>query len=246
MHWWIAAAGAATGGIAGGRLRAVAFRLSVGAGEPDRTACTECGHVLLGHRHWWRGRVALTGRCPACRHRLGAPPGVLEVTAAACAAAVTGAVGPRPEVLAFAFLALLGVTLAAIDLAVLRLPDRLVLPGYPILVGLLAVAALLDGEPARLGRALAAGALTGLAHLVLVLIRPDQLGLGDVKLAGLLGIALGWFGWPVVLAGATLAFVGCAVVGLVVVLVRRGGLRTAVPLGPFMVTGAVAAVLAMT
>jgi len=78
-----------------------------------------------------------------------------------------------------------------------------------------------------------------------VLIRPDQLGLGDVKLAGLLGIALGWFGWRAVLVGTALAFVGCAVAGLWLLATKRGKLTSAVPLGPFMVAGAVAVVLAV-
>ena len=92
---------------------------------------------------------------------------------------------------------------------------------------------------------LAAGGVTALAYLTLVLIRPDQLGLGDVMLAGLLGVALGWFGWRAVLLGSTLAFVGCALAGLVLLATRRASLRSAVPLGPFMVAGAAAVVLAM-
>jgi leader peptidase (prepilin peptidase) / N-methyltransferase len=242
MHLWTAVTGAFAGAAAGGWLRAVVFRLSVPAGEPDRTACPGCGHALLGAR-WWLGVLAPTGRCPRCRGRAGAPAWVVELAAVAGTALAAGAVGPRPEALAFGFLALLGVALAAIDLAVHRLPDRLTLRAYPPLIALFAVAAVAAGTPGRLGTALAAGAVTALAYLTLVLIRPDQLGLGDVKLAGLLGIALGWFGWRAVLVGSTLAFVGCALAGLWLLATKRGKLTSAVPLGPFMVTGAVAVVL---
>jgi leader peptidase (prepilin peptidase)/N-methyltransferase len=244
MHLWTAVTGACAGAAAGGWLRAVIFRLSVPAGEPDRTACPRCGHVVLGGR-WWLGALAPTGRCARCRGRLGAPAGIVELAAATGTAAAAGAVGPRPEALAFGLLALLGVALAAIDLAVHRLPDRLTLRAYPPLIALLAVAAVAEGTPARLGTALAAGAVTALAYLVLVLIRPDQLGLGDVKLAGLLGIALGWFGWRAALVGSTLAFVGCALAGICLLVTKRGRLTSAVPLGPFMVTGTVAVVLAV-
>lgn len=243
MDMWTAVLGGCAGLAVAGWLRGVVFRLSVAADEPDRTACPGCGHELVTGR--WRGVLAPSGRCRRCLARVGAPPGVVEVVAAGATAAVAGAVGPRPEVLAFGFLALLGVALAAVDLAVQRLPDRLTLPAYPVLVGLLAVAAAVDGSPGRLAVALAAGGVTALAYLTLVLIRPDQLGLGDVKLAGLLGIALGWFGWRAVLLGSALAFVGCALAGLVLLAMRRAGLRSAVPLGPFMVAGAAAVVLAV-
>lgn len=243
MHTVIAAVGAGTGVLAGGWLRAVVLRLAVRPGEPDRTACPGCGTVLLARGHWWRGRLAVTGRCGRCRVRVGAPTGMLELAAAASLAAVAGTVGPRPELVAFGLLTLLGVALAAIDVRVHRLPDRLTLPAYPVIVAMLIAAALVSGEWGRLAAALAAGVLTGLAYLALVLLRPDQLGLGDAKLAGLVGIALGWFGWFPVLLGTTLAFVGCAVVGLGLIVSRRGDLRTAVPLGPFMVVGALAALL---
>lgn len=243
MHTVTAVIGAATGVLAGGWLRAVVFRLSVGAGEPDRTTCPGCGTVLLTRGNWWRGRLATTGRCPRCRTRLGAPAGVLELVAGMSLAAVAGAVGPRPELLAFGFLALLGVALATIDIRVHRLPDRLTLSAYPVVAGLFTAAALANGEPERLVGALAAGAAAGIAYFALVLLRPGQLGLGDAKLAGVVGTALGWFGWIAVLAGTALAFVGCALVGLGLVVSRRGDLRTAVPLGPFMVVGALAALL---
>jgi leader peptidase (prepilin peptidase)/N-methyltransferase len=141
------------------------------------------------------------------------------------------------------FLALVGLALAAIDISVHRLPDRLTLPAYPVLVLLLVAAALLDGRWEPLLRALAAGLVTGLGYLALVLLRPDQLGLGDAKLGGVLGIALGWFGWDALLYGVALAFVACAVTGLGVLAARRGTLKTSLPLGPFMVAGAFAVIL---
>jgi leader peptidase (prepilin peptidase)/N-methyltransferase len=243
MHTVTAVVGAGVGALAGGWLRAVVMRLAVGPGEPDRTVCPGCGTVLLACGHWWRGRLAVTGRCGRCHVRVGAPLGMLELAAAAAVAVVAGTVGPRLELVAFVFLTLLGVALAAIDVRVHRLPDRLTLPAYPVIIAVLTAAALVSGEWGRLAGALTAGALTGLAYLALVLSRPDQLGLGDAKLAGVVGIALGWFGWFPVLLGTALAFVSCAVAGLGLIISRRGGLRTAVPLGPFMVAGALAALL---
>jgi leader peptidase (prepilin peptidase)/N-methyltransferase len=243
MQTVVAVIGAGAGVLAGGWLRAVVWRLAVDRGEPDRTACPGCGTVLLTRGSWWRGRLSMTGRCGRCRVRVGALTGTLELAAGGSLATVAFVVGPRPELLAFGFLTLLGVALAAIDVRVHRLPDRLTLLAYPVLAVLLTAAVLVSGEWGRLAEALIAGVVTGLAYLALVLLRPDQLGLGDAKLAGPVGVALGWFGWTPVLLGTALAFVSCAAVGLWLLISRRGGLRTAVPLGPFMVIGALAALL---
>lgn len=239
----LAGVAAGIGVLAAAWLRAAVFRLSVPADTPDRTGCPGCGRPLLGHPNWWRSTLSPTGRCPGCRRRVGAPLGVLEIVAGALLGAVAGVVGPRPELAAFGVLALLCVALAAIDLAVHRLPDRLTLPAYPVLAALFVLAALVTGEPDRIVRVLLAGAALAGGYLLLALLRPGQLGLGDVKLAGLLGLALGWLGWDAVLLGTALAFVLCALAGLALLVGRRASLRTALPLGPFMVAGTFAVVL---
>jgi leader peptidase (prepilin peptidase) / N-methyltransferase len=77
-----------------------------------------------------------------------------------------------------------------------------------------------------------------------VLLRPGQLGAGDLKLAGVLGLALGWLGWPAVLRGTFLAFALLSVCGLALLATRRIKLDSALPFGPFMLAGALLAVLA--
>jgi leader peptidase (prepilin peptidase)/N-methyltransferase len=230
--------GAVTGLVTGPWLRAITFRLSVPAGQADRTVCPACGSTLLASRSWWRSTLCPTGRCAACHTRVGAPAGVLEVAAAALLGTLAALVGPHPELAALSWLALLGVTLAAIDLRVHRLPDRLTLPAYPVVALLFALAAVINGEPGRLVRTALCGVALAACYLTLVLLRPDDLGAGDVKLAGLLGMALGWFGWNAVVVGTAVAFVLCATAGVALLISRRGGLRSALPLGPFMVTGA--------
>ncbi|MCP2243588.1 leader peptidase (prepilin peptidase) / N-methyltransferase [Lentzea aerocolonigenes] len=148
---------------------------------------------------------------------------------------IAGTVGPRPELIAFAWLAVLCIALATIDLIVYRLPDQLTLPAYPVIAALLAGAALLNSEPDRFLRAVLAGIALAAGYLVLALIRPGDLGLGDVKLAGPLGMVLGWAGWQSVLLGTALSFVLCGLAGAVLLAVRRADARTALPLGPFMV-----------
>jgi leader peptidase (prepilin peptidase)/N-methyltransferase len=66
--------------------------------------------------------------------------------------------------------------------------------------------------------------------------------MGDVKLAGLLGLHLGWLGWGAVVVGAFAAFVVQAVVALVLLAARRIGLRGELPFGPAMLAGAALAI----
>ena len=101
----------------------------------------------------------------------------------------------------------------------------------------------MNSEPGRFLRALLAGAALASCYLVLALIRPGDLGLGDVKLAGPLGMALGWLGWQSVLLATVLSFVLCGLVGAVLLALRRASTGTALPLGPFMVYATFVALL---
>ena len=68
-------------------------------------------------------------------------------------------------------------------------------------------------------------------------LSPEGLGFGDVKLLGLLGLVLGWFGWGVLLAGVFLGLLTGAVVSLALLATRRAGWRTALPFGPPLLLG---------
>jgi leader peptidase (prepilin peptidase) / N-methyltransferase len=228
-----AAVGAIMGLLAGGALRGTVFTLSVASGAPMRTACPHCSAPA-------RRRVAL--RCSHCRSSLGTPL-ALELSTAAALALLLGRFGGQPEVVAFGFFGVLGIALAAIDIAVQRLPDLLTLPAYPILIALLTGAAVLGHDYRALLRALLGGLALAAAYLVLALIRPGQLGGGDIKLAGIAGLVLGWLGWPVLIAGVALSFVLCAIISLGLLAARRITLHGAICFGPFLVAGALLAML---
>lgn len=142
------------------------------------------------------------------------------------------------ELVAFAVLALACGLLMAIDLAVFRLPDMIVGPMYPVCAVLLTVAAAVSGDWGALGRAAAAAGVLLVGYFLLALINPSGLGLGDVKLSGLLGAFLGWLGWPAVMAGTLAAFVLNAVVALVLLTAGRVGAKSGIAFGPAMVVGA--------
>ncbi|MHA6794907.1 prepilin peptidase [Pseudonocardia bannensis] len=153
-------------------------------------------------------------------------------------------IGADPALPAFLVLGAVGVVLATVDLATKRLPDALVLPSYVAGLVLLGLAAAIEGDSAPLLRAvLGMVALFGL-YLLLALINPAGLGFGDVKLAGVLGLHLAWLSWNALLAGALAGFLLVALVGLVLLAVRRVGRSSELPFGPFMLVGALVGIYA--
>lgn len=171
------------------------------------------------------------------------PVGTLAavVLLGALVAGVVELTGVRPAAVALAWAAGAGLVLAGVDLAVHRLPDRVLLPA----VAACATALLIDAVATGSWPALARGALAaGVAFVLAAAARiasPEGLGFGDVKLLGLLGLLLGWAGWGVLLAGVFLGLLTGAVASLVLVATRRAGWRSAVPFGPPLLAGAVLA-----
>ncbi|MGQ0631522.1 MAG: prepilin peptidase [Sporichthyaceae bacterium] len=157
--------------------------------------------------------------------------------------ALAAALGLSADLPAFLYLSWIGVALAAIDLRHHRLPDALVLPSYPIALALLGVAAIADtgGEP--LIRAVVGATLTAGFYYLIALLRPGGIGFGDVKLAGLLGLQLGWIGWTEIAAGPLIAFATAAVVATALLLLGRVTRTSRLPFGPFMLGGSLVAIL---
>jgi len=180
------------------------------------------------------GGVPAVPAVPAGRWRR---PGVAVLTAALLAAVVAVHHASAPDLALGAVLVALLVPAALVDL------DRRLIPNA--LTGPAALAAVALGvalDPGGQVERLAAGALAGGALLAAALARPDGMGLGDVKLAAVLGLLLGA---PV--AVALLVALACGVLAGAVVVARVGlaaGRRAAIPFGPSLAAGGVAAVLA--
>lgn len=150
-----------------------------------------------------------------------------------------------PAVLATFALALVWMTgLAAIDVDVRRLPDRWTLPAYPAGLLLLAGCAAVEDQWGSWGSALVCAATSGVVYLMLSLLNPAGLGLGDVKLAGVLGMLTGWFGWPAAFGAGFLAFVFGGLVGAFVAVRTGAGRKATFPFGPAMLAAAYVVVLA--
>ncbi|MFB7372998.1 prepilin peptidase [Streptomyces sp. NPDC056222] len=167
-------------------------------------------------------------------------PSLLTALACAALAAVTG---PRPELAVWLLYAPFAVLLATVDVRVHRLPDQLTLPLAAATPLLLLGAELLPYDAGSWLHALLGGLALGGGYLVLFLIHPNGMGLGDVKLALSLGSALGWYGWGILFVGAFSGFLLGSLYGLGLVLARRGSRKSAIPFGPFMIGGALFGVL---
>ena len=154
-------------------------------------------------------------------------------------------VGPHAPLAAYLFFGVVGVVLAVLDLRTRRLPNRIVLPSIVIEVVLLAVATAIRGRWYSLGRATIAGALFAifLTALSVVYRHRGGVGGGDIKTAMLIGIALGWLGWSVLLVGVLVAFLAQLIVGQGLLALGRLQRGASVPMGPFLFAGAVIAIL---
>jgi len=142
------------------------------------------------------------------------------------------------EIALFAVAAAGGLWLAIVDAKTGRLPNSLMLPLYIAILGLTASMAITEFAPARYGWALIGGVALSLFYLLLGL--GGGVGLGDVKLAGILGFYLAWYGWSAPIAATLLAYALAAPQALYVIIKRRRNpeIPKGVPFGPYMVAGA--------
>ena len=164
--------------------------------------------------------------------------------ASAWCAAVALRAGPSPLLPALCYLAAIAVPLTISDVRHQTLPDKLTLPSYPAAAGLLGIAAIwAPGGDRRLLSAAAGLAAAFALYLLLACFRYGPGG-GDVKLSGVLGLYLGWFGAPTLLAGLFAGFLLNALSGTALIAAHRATIRTRTPFGPFMLAGAMAAILA--
>lgn len=145
---------------------------------------------------------------------------------------------------AYLLLAWAAVALAWVDVDVHRLPQGLTRFVLPALLLLLGIAALTTGDGAALLRALVAMAAAYAVYLALALIAAGGFGLGDVTLAALVALPLGYLGWWHVVVGLVVAHLAGGLVAVAGLLLRRFGAKTALPFGPFLLGGALVALLA--
>jgi leader peptidase (prepilin peptidase)/N-methyltransferase len=162
----------------------------------------------------------------------------VELTTGLLFAAVALFITPLSAIPAYLYAAAIGVALTVIDARTGRLPDVIVYPSYPVLVLLLTVASWISGDWPALGRAAIGGLALLTFYQALAIAIPRGMGLGDAKLAGLVGLALAYRGWGPFAVGVMAAFLLGAVWGIGSIVKNRTGRGTTIPFGPWMCVGA--------
>jgi len=239
--------------VIGSFLNVVVYRVPAGIPLTRESRCPRCDAPV----RWWQnvpvfGWLALRGRCAHCGEGISARYPLVE--AATCAAfvlvtwlwaTVTAASQPWTWValVAYLYFAAVAIALTLIDLDTRRLPDAIVLPSYLVAAGLFTVACLLGAPWDALLRAGIGMAGLYAFYFALRFVRPAGMGGGDVKLAGVVGLFLGWLSWDALLVGAVAAFALGGAFGILLIATRRAGRESATPFGPWMIAGAIAGLL---
>jgi leader peptidase (prepilin peptidase)/N-methyltransferase len=232
----IAALALAPGLALGSFLNVVAARVPLRRSlvRPS-SACMACGHELA-----WYDNVPLLsyallrGRCRACRARIALRYPAVELAAALLVAACVWKFGLHGEALVAAFFCLALVAVSATDLEHRLIPNRIVLPAAALV---LVAQTALDPSPEWAIAAVGASAFL----LAAALAYPAGMGMGDVKLALLLGAMLG----RTVPIALLLGMIAALVPGIVLLARHRARARKmGVPLGPFLALGALVALFA--
>ncbi|MDQ7994097.1 MAG: prepilin peptidase [Propionicimonas sp.] len=265
----------AFGLVIGSFVNVVAYRIPAGVSLLRESRCPSCDAPIRAWQNvpvlsW----LALRGRCARCRARISWRYPVVELTTGVLFAALTwflpwiattpsaddlvslASLGPGDGwyasgagvavLFAFWWFAGSSVALTLIDLDTRRLPNAIVLPCYLVGAALLTTAGLLGADWSALFRAgIGMIALFGL-YAALWLVRPGAMGAGDVKLAGVVGLYLGWLGWGPLAVGVFSAFLLGGVFGITLLASRRAGRKTAIAFGPWIILGAWTGVLAGT
>jgi len=241
---------AVLGLVVGSFLNVVVYRVPAGIPLTRESRCPHCGAPV----RWWQNVpvfswLALRGRCAACTAPISARYPLVEAGTAVAFAfvawvwAASGTVvtaGMWPVLVAYLYFTAVAIALVLIDVRTGRLPDAIVLPSYLVVAGLFVLACLLGEPSAALLRAgIGMAALYALSYGVR-LIGPRGMDRGDVRLAGVIGLALGWLGWSPLIVGAGAAFV----LGIALIVVRRARHTTAIPFGPWLIAGAGAGLVA--
>jgi leader peptidase (prepilin peptidase)/N-methyltransferase len=209
-----------------------------------RSRCPACGAQIADRDNvpvvsW----LLLHGRCRSCEEPIPARYPLVELATAALFAAAAVRFGATWQLPAFCifFASLLAVSVIDLDLFII--PNRVIYPTLFVTAPLLAVAAAAEGSWGQL-RDAAIGGAVGFGVLLLIHVAmPRGMGFGDVRLAGVIGMMLGWLGLRYLFLGLFLAFLLAAVIGVVLIAARLRTRKDAVPFGPFLASGAVLAAL---
>ncbi|HEX2040141.1 MAG TPA: prepilin peptidase [Acidimicrobiales bacterium] len=231
---------AVVGLVVGSFLNVVIHRVPAGESVVrPRSRCPHCGTQLVGRDNvpvlsW----LLLRGRCRTCGTSISPRYPLVELLTAVLFAAIALRFPDDAELPAYLVLTAGLVALSAVDLERFLLPNRILYPTLAMTAALLVVAAVVDGDGRALRDAALGGAIAFALLFAIHVVSPKGMGFGDVRLAGLLGVALGWLGLGHVFLGLFLGFLLASVLGVALIALRLRSRKDRLPFGPFLALGA--------
>lgn len=210
-----------------------------------RSRCPGCGTELANRDNiplvsW----LLLRGRCRTCGMAISPRYPAVELGTASLFAVLAARFSEDVAVLpAFLVLGAALLAISLIDLEHFIVPNRVVYPTLFIIAPLLVIAAVVEDDLASI-RGAVLGGLLGFGILFLIhVVSPKGMGFGDVRLAGLLGVALGWLSLGHVLLGLFLGFLTASVVSLTLIGLKVRTRKDRIPFGPFLALGGLLAIV---
>lgn len=208
------------------------------------SACRSCGVAIRARDNIpLLGYLLLRGRCRSCNHRIDPAYPLIELTTCALVVSAWIIAGPAPLGFALAGLAVIGPPLFVIDIRQHRLPNVLTAAGAIWVLGCVIAAAALDHSAAPIYQSLISAAVCAGALLLLAIVSRGGMGLGDVKLAGVLGLTAGIAAWTTAASAMLWAFLLGGAIAAYLLFTGRAQRGTAVPFGPMLLAGTWIAVI---
>jgi leader peptidase (prepilin peptidase)/N-methyltransferase len=236
----IAAFAGLLGLAVGSFLNVVAYRVPEGRSVvAPPSACPACDTPIAPRDNvpvlsW----ILLGGKCRTCQAPISVRYPIVEAATGLLFVATTLIIGLQWDLPAHLWFVAVTVTLVLTDLDHHRIPNRILFPGTIVGVVLLAVGGALEGRLDDVAVGLLAGALNFVLFLLIALAARGGFGMGDVKLAFILGVFTGYHAWTSTVVAAFLAFLIGGAVSLVLLALRSRGRKDAIAFGPPMILGA--------
>lgn len=188
--------------------------------------------------------LMLRGRCRKCKNAISIRYPLVELFTGVLFAAVGARFAHSWALPAYLVLTGALIAISVIDLEHFIIPNRIVYPAGIASVVLLGIAAFIQHNWGAFGRSLLGALAAFMFFFVLHLVSPRGMGFGDVRLSFVLGLFLGWLGWPQLLGGLFAGFLFGAVIGILLIAVGGRDRRQHIPFGPYLAAGTMTFVLA--